>query len=68
MRRAQNQGHYEEALAIYRRNWDKPLQGKTFGKWTMEDLTAFDNAGLTSPDLSRVKRVLGVLHSKAPSQ
>jgi tetratricopeptide (TPR) repeat protein len=31
------QGHYDEALAIYRKYWDKPLQGKTFGEITLED-------------------------------
>jgi len=61
------QGHYDEALAIYRQNWDKPLAGKTFGEITLEDFAAFDNAGLTHPDLSRMKRALGDLHSKAPS-
>jgi tetratricopeptide (TPR) repeat protein len=61
------QGHYDEALAIYRQNWDKPLAGKTFGEITLEDFAAFDNAGLTHPDLSRMKRALGDLRSKAPS-
>ena len=61
------QGHYDEALAIYRQNWDKPLNGKTFGEITLEDFAAFDKAGLTHPDLSRMKRALGDLRSKAPS-
>ena len=61
------QGHYDEALAIYRQNWDKPLNGKTFGEITLEDFAAFDKAGLTHPDLSRMKRALGDLPSKAPS-
>jgi tetratricopeptide (TPR) repeat protein len=61
------QGHYNEALAIYRRYWDKPLNEKTFGEITLEDFAAFDKAGLTHPDLSRMKRALGDLHSKAPS-
>ncbi len=61
------QGHYDEALAIYRQNWDKPLAGKTFGEITLEDFAAFDNAGLTHPDLSRMKRALADLRSKAPS-
>ena len=26
------QGHYDEALTIYRQNWNKPLHGKTFVK------------------------------------
>ena len=47
------QGHYYEALAIYRQNWDKPLNEKTFGEITMEDFAAFDKAGLTHPDLPR---------------
>ena len=55
------QGHYDEALAIYRQNWDKPLNGKTFGEITLEDFAAFDKAGLTHPDLSRMKRALGDL-------
>ena len=61
------QGHYDEALAIYRQNWDKPLNEKTFGEITLEDFAAFDKAGLTHPDLSPMKRALGDLHSKAPS-
>jgi hypothetical protein len=62
------QGHYDEALAIYRHNWDKPLFGKTFGEVTLEDFVAFDKAGLTHPNLSRMKRALGDLHSKAPKE
>ena len=61
------QGHYDEALAIYRQYWDKPLNGKTFGKVTLEDFAAFDKAGLTHPDLSQMKRALGDLRSKASS-
>jgi tetratricopeptide (TPR) repeat protein len=61
------QGHYDEALAIYRQNWDKPLAGKTFGEITLEDFAAFDNAGLTHPDLPRMKRALVDLRSKAAS-
>jgi tetratricopeptide (TPR) repeat protein len=61
------QGHYDEALAIYRQYWDKPLHGKTFGEVTLEDFAAFDKAGLTYPDLSRIERVLGDLPSVSPS-
>ena len=60
------QGHYDEALAIYRQNWDKPLNEKTFGELTLEDFAAFEKAGLTHPDLSPMKRTLGDLRSKAP--
>ena len=56
------QGHYDEALAIYRQYWDKPLNGKTFGEVTLEDFAAFDKAGLTHPDLSRMKQALRHLH------
>jgi tetratricopeptide (TPR) repeat protein len=52
------QGHYDEALAIYRQYWDKPLNGKTFGELTLEDFAGFDKAGLTHPDLSRIKQTL----------
>ena len=61
------QGHYDEALAIYRQNWDKPQQGKTFGEITLEDFAAFEKAGLNHPDLSRMKQALGDLGSKVPS-
>jgi hypothetical protein len=61
------QGHYDEALAIYRKYWDKPLHGKTFGEITLEDFSAFDKAGLTHPDLSRMKQALSDLTSKSPS-
>jgi hypothetical protein len=61
------QGHYDEALAIYRQSWDKPLNGKTFGEVTLEGFDAFDKAGLTHSDLSRMKQALGDLRSKAPS-
>jgi len=60
------QGHYDKALAIYRQNWGKPQHGKTFGQITLEDFAAFDKAGLTHPDLSRMKRALGDLRSSAP--
>jgi hypothetical protein len=53
------QGHYDEALAIYRKYWDKPLKGQTFGEVTLKDFAAFDKAGLTHPDLSRMKQALG---------
>jgi hypothetical protein len=34
-------------------------------KITLEDFVAFEKAGLTHPDLSRMKRSLGDLNSKA---
>ena len=52
------QGHYDEALAIYRQYWNKPLNGETFGEVALEDFGAFDKAGLTHPDLSRMKKAL----------
>jgi tetratricopeptide (TPR) repeat protein len=61
------QGHYDEALIIYRQNWNKPLNGKTFGVATLEDFAAFDKAGLNNPDLSRMKQALGELGSEASS-
>ena len=61
------QGHYDEALAIYRQNWDRPQHGKTFGEITLEDFAAFYKAGLNHPDLSRMKQALGELGSEAPS-
>jgi hypothetical protein len=61
------QSHYDEALAIYRQYWDKPLHGKTLGGVTLEDFAAFDKAGLTHPDLSRMKQALSDLTSKSPS-
>jgi tetratricopeptide (TPR) repeat protein len=61
------QGHYEEALAIYRQYWDKPLHEKTFGELHLEDFAAFEKAGLTHPDLSRMKEALGNLPSELPS-
>ena len=62
------QGYHDEALAIYRENWEKPLRGKTFGEITLEDFAAFDKAGLNHPDLYRMKQALGDLGSNAPSQ
>jgi tetratricopeptide (TPR) repeat protein len=61
------QGDYDEALAIYRESWDKTLNGKTLGEVTLEDFAAFDKAGLTHPDLSRMKRALSDLTSQSPS-
>jgi len=61
------QGHYDEALAIYRQYWDKPQEGKTFGEVTLEDFAAFDKAGLTHPDLSRMKRALGNCVPRLPA-
>jgi tetratricopeptide (TPR) repeat protein len=52
------QGHYDEALAIYRQFWDKPLNGRTFGELTLEDFAGFGKAGLTQPDLYRIKQTL----------
>ena len=60
-------GHYDEALAIYRQNWDKPLHRKTFGEVTQEDFAALEKAGLTHPDLSRMKQILGDSNSKTLS-
>jgi hypothetical protein len=64
------QDRYDEALAIYRQNWEKPLNGKTFVEITLEDFAAFDKAGLTHthPDLTRMKQALMDLHATAPSQ
>ena len=39
------QGHYDEALAIYRQYWDKPLMGKTFGEMTLEDFRRIRQSG-----------------------
>ena len=61
------QGHYDEALAIYRQYWDRPLHGKTFGELHLEDFAAFEKAGLTHPDLFRMKEALGNLPSELPS-
>jgi tetratricopeptide (TPR) repeat protein len=61
------QGYHDEALAIYRENWEKPLRGKTFGEITLEDFAAFDKAGLTHSDLSRMKQALENLESNASS-
>jgi tetratricopeptide (TPR) repeat protein len=61
------QGHYDEALTIYRENCNKPLHGESFGEITLEDFAAFDKADLTSPDLSRMKQALGDLGSETPS-
>jgi tetratricopeptide (TPR) repeat protein len=62
------EGHYEEALIIYSENWNKPLDGKTFGEITLEDFAAFDKAGLTHPDLYRMKQALAKLHSHSSNQ
>ncbi|MBV9489040.1 MAG: hypothetical protein JO069_04855 [Verrucomicrobia bacterium] len=59
------QGHYDEALAICRQNWSRPLMGKTFGEITLEDFAAFDKAGLTHPDLPRMKHTLEALRPEA---
>jgi len=61
------QGHYDEALTIYRENWNKPLHGKTFGEIALEDFAAFDKAGLNYPDLSRMKQELRDLGSESQS-
>jgi hypothetical protein len=53
------QGHYGEALTIYREDWNKPLHGKIFGEVTLEDFAAFDKAGPNHPDLCRMKQALG---------
>src|SRR5208282_3168266 len=58
------QGHYDQALAICRQYWDKPLNGKTFSEMTLEDFAEFDKAGLTRPDLTRMKQALQQLRSK----
>ena len=60
------QGHYDEALAIYTQNWNEPQHGKTFGEITLEDFAEFDKAGLTNPDLSRVKEALAKLYPQGP--
>ena len=47
---------------------EKPLNKKNlWRKITLEDFAEFDKAGLTHPDLHRMKRTLGDLDSKAPS-
>ena len=40
---------------------------KPLAKITLEDFAAFDKAGLTHPDLSRMKQALGELGPEAPS-
>ena len=53
-------GKYEKALKIYRAHWDKPLGKRTFGDAIVEDFARFAKAGLTHPDLPRMKKALGV--------
>ena len=43
------QDHYDEALAIYRKYWNKPLKGKNFGEVTLEDFAAFDKRATPIP-------------------
>jgi tetratricopeptide (TPR) repeat protein len=59
------EGHYDEALSIYRQYWDKPLFGRTFGQVTLDDFAAFDKAGLIHPDLSRMRQALTALQANA---
>jgi tetratricopeptide (TPR) repeat protein len=61
------QGQYDEAVAIYRQNWEKLLNGRTFGEITLEDFAAFDEAGLTHPDLSRMNHTMMRTPTAIPS-
>ena len=53
-------GKFDEALKIYRKYWDKPLSGRSFKDAVIEDFARFDKAGLTHPDLPRMKKALGI--------
>ena len=50
------QGKYEEALVIYREHWSKPVNDTlTFGQAVLDDFEAFEKAGITYPDMQKVR-------------
>lgn len=52
------QGHYEEAKAIYTWLADKPYGDGTYRHVFLEDLKALEEAGITHPDASKIRKIL----------
>ena len=50
------QGKYDEALAIYREHWSQRINdSQTFGQSVLEDFEAFEKAGITHPDMRKIR-------------
>ncbi len=53
------QGKYEEAELIYKKYQDQPYnEGKTWNEVFLDDLSTLEKAGITHPDVQKVKRLL----------
>jgi tetratricopeptide (TPR) repeat protein len=53
------QGKYEQALEIYRTHWHDPTNGKTLGDEVLADFKALKKAGITHPDVARIRAAFG---------
>ena len=52
-------GRYDEAKAIYLQYAKEDLgNGKTFAQTVLEDFDALEEAGITHPDMARIRRLL----------
>ncbi|MCB9351204.1 MAG: hypothetical protein H6573_27455 [Lewinellaceae bacterium] len=52
------QGKYEEAEVLYLGFKDKPYGDSTYSKAFLEDLNALEEAGITHPDVGKVRALL----------
>ncbi len=55
------QGKFEEAKAIYQQYKNQPYPqepGKTFGELFLKDLDELEKAGITHPDVAKIRKVL----------
>jgi tetratricopeptide (TPR) repeat protein len=53
-------GKFDEALAVYRAHWEKPMRGRFFKDAVIEDFAMFEKAHLTHPDFVRMRQALGL--------
>jgi hypothetical protein len=61
------QGEYDQALAIYQKYWRDSWEDKTIGDAVLEDFEQLEKIGITHPDVSRIRDVLGTKPETDPS-
>ena len=52
-------GRTDEALAVYRANVGKKGSAKTWDELILDDFNELEAAGVSSPDMNRVRQIVG---------
>jgi hypothetical protein len=62
------QDRYDQALEIYRAYWRHPYEEKIIGDAVLADFEALAKAGVTHPDVARIKEAFGVVVAGEPAE